>query len=63
MVETQNCAFLPYACTLTVFTSTGVAIHTQKVTVADETVYPERLPTGMYLFRLEKTAKRKRLKQ
>jgi uncharacterized repeat protein (TIGR02543 family) len=49
-------------CTLTVFTTTGSLVHTQKVTGADETIHLERLPAGLYLFRLEKDGKTKTLK-
>ncbi|MDR1672615.1 MAG: T9SS type A sorting domain-containing protein, partial [Bacteroidales bacterium] len=49
-------------CTLTVFTTTGSIVHTQKVTGTDETIHLERLPAGLYLFRLEKDGKTKTLK-
>ncbi|MDR1667118.1 MAG: autotransporter-associated beta strand repeat-containing protein, partial [Bacteroidales bacterium] len=49
-------------CTLTVFTSTGALVHTQKVTATDEIVSLEHLPTGLYLFRLEKDGKTKTMK-
>ncbi|MDR1668208.1 MAG: Ig-like domain-containing protein, partial [Bacteroidales bacterium] len=49
-------------CTLTVFTTTGSIVHTQKVTAADETISLEHLPTGLYLFRLEKDGKTKTMK-
>ncbi|MDR1666888.1 MAG: T9SS type A sorting domain-containing protein, partial [Bacteroidales bacterium] len=49
-------------CTLTVFTSTGALVHTQKLTAADETIHLEHLPTGLYLFRLEKDGKTKTIK-
>jgi hypothetical protein len=49
-------------CMLTVFTTTGKAVHTQKVTGADETIHLEHLPAGLYLFRLEKNGKTKTLK-
>jgi hypothetical protein len=49
-------------CTLTVFTTTGVVVHTQKIIVPDETIHLERLPIGLYLFRLEKDGKTKTMK-
>ncbi|MDR1672486.1 MAG: T9SS type A sorting domain-containing protein, partial [Bacteroidales bacterium] len=49
-------------CTLTVFTSTGAAVHTQKLTAADETIHLEHLPTGLYLFLLEQDGKTKTMK-
>jgi hypothetical protein len=49
-------------CTLTVFTSTGALVHTQQLTAADETIHLERLPAGLYLFRLEKDGKTKTMK-
>jgi uncharacterized repeat protein (TIGR02543 family) len=44
-------------CTLTVFTATGAAVHTQKIADAEETIALENLPTGLYFFRLEKDGK------
>jgi hypothetical protein len=49
-------------CTLRVFTSGGAVVHVQKPTGADETVHLERLPAGLYFFRLEKDGKVKTLK-
>ncbi|MDR0714465.1 MAG: T9SS type A sorting domain-containing protein, partial [Bacteroidales bacterium] len=48
--------------TLRVFTSGGAAVHVRKPTGADETVHLERLPAGLYFFRLEKDGKVKTLK-
>jgi hypothetical protein len=39
---------------LTVFNTTGATVHTQKISNEDETISLERLPAGMYFFRLEK---------
>ncbi|MDR1341685.1 MAG: glycosyl hydrolase 115 family protein [Prevotellaceae bacterium] len=44
-------------CTLTVFTAAGVAVHTQKIIGAEETIALEKLPAGLYFFRLEKNGK------
>ncbi|MDR1342298.1 MAG: GH32 C-terminal domain-containing protein [Prevotellaceae bacterium] len=44
-------------CMLTVFAATGVAVHTQKITGAEETIALEKLPAGLYFFRLEKDGK------
>jgi uncharacterized repeat protein (TIGR02543 family) len=49
-------------CTLRVFTVTGAAVHTRKVTGADETIHLEHLPAGLYLFQLEKDGKTKTMK-
>ena len=49
-------------CTLTVATSGGAVVHTQKVKSAAETISLERLPAGLYFLRLEKDGKTKTLK-
>jgi hypothetical protein len=49
-------------CTLRVFTATGAAVHTRKVTGTDETIHLEHLPAGLYLFQLEKDGKTKTIK-
>jgi uncharacterized repeat protein (TIGR02543 family) len=45
-------------CTLTVVTSTGAVVHTQRVTGAAETIALGKLPSGVYFFRLEKDGKK-----
>ncbi|MDR0714472.1 MAG: InlB B-repeat-containing protein, partial [Bacteroidales bacterium] len=48
--------------TLRVFSSGGALVHIRKTTGADETLHLERLPAGLYFFRLEKDGKVKTLK-
>jgi uncharacterized protein YjdB len=48
--------------TLTVLTVVGETVHIQKVTSTDETIALEHLPTGLYLFRLEKDKKTRTMK-
>jgi uncharacterized repeat protein (TIGR02543 family) len=45
-------------CTLTVVTAAGIAVHTQKVVSAAETIVLGSLPSGVYFFRLEKDGKK-----
>jgi hypothetical protein len=47
---------------LQVITANGTVVHTQKVVNPDETINLEKLPAGMYLFRLEKDGKAKTIK-
>jgi hypothetical protein len=49
-------------CTLTVVTAAGAVVHIQKVTGAAETIALQKLPPGLYLFRLEKDGKSKTTK-
>ncbi|MDR0565938.1 MAG: InlB B-repeat-containing protein [Prevotellaceae bacterium] len=49
-------------CTLTVATSSGAIVHTQKLQSVSETISLERLPAGIYFIRLEKAGKTKTLK-
>ncbi|GHT24927.1 hypothetical protein FACS189430_10740 [Bacteroidia bacterium] len=48
--------------TLQVITVNGTVVHTQKLTSPDETISLEKLPAGLYFFRLEKDGKVKTLK-
>ncbi|GHT21222.1 hypothetical protein FACS189430_00900 [Bacteroidia bacterium] len=47
---------------LNVITVTGAVVHTQKVVNPDETINLEKLPAGLYFFRLEKDGKVKTFK-
>jgi hypothetical protein len=47
---------------LQVITLNGVTVHTQKVENPDETIHLEKLPAGMYFFRIEKDGKAKTIK-
>jgi uncharacterized repeat protein (TIGR02543 family) len=49
-------------CTLQVITAGGAVVHTQKVVNPDETISLEKLPAGVYFFRLEKDGKAKTVK-
>ncbi|MDR2814273.1 MAG: cadherin-like beta sandwich domain-containing protein, partial [Prevotellaceae bacterium] len=49
-------------CTLTVVSTGGAAVHTQKVTSATETIRLKNLPSGIYFLRLEKDGKVKTVK-
>jgi uncharacterized repeat protein (TIGR02543 family) len=44
-------------CALTVITAAGAAVHSQRVTSADEAIALKNLPAGLYFFRLEKDGK------
>jgi hypothetical protein len=45
---------------LTVFNATGTTVHTQKISSEDESIHLEKLPAGLYFFRLEKDGEVKR---
>jgi uncharacterized repeat protein (TIGR02543 family) len=45
-------------CTLTVVTSAGAVVHTQKIVSAAETIVLGNLPSGVYIFQLEKDGKK-----
>jgi hypothetical protein len=47
---------------LQVITVNGAVVHTQKVVNPDETISLEKLPAGLYFFRLEKAGKVKTVK-
>jgi uncharacterized repeat protein (TIGR02543 family) len=49
-------------CVLQVITVNGAVVHMQKVVNPDETINLEKLPAGMYFFRLEKDGKTKTIK-
>jgi uncharacterized repeat protein (TIGR02543 family) len=49
-------------CVLRVISVAGAVLHTQKVLSPDETISLERLPAGLYFFRLEKDGKTKTVK-
>ena len=49
-------------CTLQVISVTGALVHTQRIINPDETIRMEHLPTGMYIFRVEKDGKMKTVK-
>ncbi|MDR2622151.1 MAG: C10 family peptidase [Dysgonamonadaceae bacterium] len=44
-------------CTLRIFSLSGALIHVQEVMTSDETIHPEHLQAGVYLFRLDKDGK------
>lgn len=44
-------------CTLKIFTESEIAVYTQKITKAEETIKLGNLPAGVYFFRLEKNGK------
>ena len=48
--------------TLQALTVSGAIVYTQKITYPDETINMERLPAGMYIFRMIKDGKVKTLK-
>jgi uncharacterized repeat protein (TIGR02543 family) len=49
-------------CILQVITTNGAVVHTQKVVNSDETISLDKLPAGLYFFRLEKDGKTKTVK-
>jgi hypothetical protein len=49
-------------CTLKVLNVAGVAVHSQQITDVDEIIRLDKLPAGLYFFRLEKAGKAKTLK-
>jgi hypothetical protein len=48
--------------TLQVIATNGAVVHTQKITIATETIHLEHLSSGLYLFRIEKGSKINTLK-
>jgi len=49
-------------CLLRIYSMIGAAVHVQTITTPDEIIRLERLPAGVYFFRLEKDGKVKTMK-